>query len=517
MRILRNGLRIESFSLRLYNMMKLKDLLSEIEVLDSRLDGSAECTALLTDSRRAVSGGLFFAISGRKEDGNDYVEQAVDRGVVAVVSEQAMGKHFPIDYIQVPNARLALAKIAKKFYGSPDRSLAITGVTGTNGKTTVSMLAQHLLGGSQSVGLIGTIRYDIGKRTLPSHRTTPESLDCFQLLSEMCEANCKAAVMEVSSHGIDQYRVHTIEMDTVVFLNLSRDHMDYHSSIEDYFQVKQRLFTGVLGTGAKRAIVNSDCPHGQMILAGLAPDMEGLSFGMNAGAKFRAIDLELAADGTRFSMVYPEGQIEVRSPLIGRHNVYNALAALAIAYVHGYRLSDCVQALTRFPGVPGRMEQIHEGQDFSVLVDYAHTADAIEHACEMLGELSTGKKIIVFGCGGNRDRGKRVLMMRAALNGADSIFVTADNPRSEAIESIFMDMRSGIESKAEAERVQFIEDRKNACARAFESASEGDCVLIAGKGHEVYQEIQGTMMPFDDRKVARELLENRGSRKSDLQ
>lgn len=496
--------------------MKLKYLLSEVEVLDCRLNASAECTALLTDSRRAVSGGLFFAISGQKEDGNDYIEQAVDRGVVAVVSEQALGKHFPIDYIQVPNVRIALAKIAKLFYGSPDRSLTITGVTGTNGKTTVSMLAQHLLGGSQSVGLIGTIRYDIGKRTLPSHRTTPESADCFQLFSEMAEANCTAAVMEVSSHGIDQYRVHHIEMDTVVFLNLSRDHMDYHPTIEEYFQVKQRLFTGVLGTGAKRAIVNSDCPYGQTILASLDSGTDGISFGLNAGAKFRAIDLQLAAAGTRFTLVYPQGTIEVCSPLIGRHNVYNTLAALAIAYVHGHSLSDCIDSLASFPGVPGRMEQIQEGQDFSVLVDYAHTADAIEHACEILGELSTGKKIIVFGCGGDRDRGKRSLMMRAALNGADSIIVTADNPRTEAIESIFTDMRTGIESAEEAERVQFIEDRKNACARAFENASAGDCVLIAGKGHEVYQEIEGTMMPFDDRKVARELLENRGARKADF-
>jgi len=498
--------------------MKLKEVLSEIEVLDYRLGAAAECTALLTDSRRAVSGGLFFAISGRKNDGNDYIEQAVDRGVVAVVTEQALGKHFPIDYIQVPDVRIALAKIAKLFYGSPDRSLAITGITGTNGKTTVSMLAQHLLGGSQSVGLIGTIRYDIGKRTLPSHRTTPESADCFQLFSEMREVGSKAAVMEVSSHGIDQCRVHYIEMDTVVFLNLSRDHMDYHPTIEDYFQVKQRLFTGALGTAAKRAIVNADCPYGQRILAdlGLESATKVLSFGLNAGADFRAIDLCLASGDTRFTFVYPEGQIEVYSPLIGRHNVYNTLAALAIAYVQGCSLVDCVEALVSFPGVPGRMEQIQAGQDFSVLVDYAHTADAIEHTCEMLGELSRGKKIIVFGCGGDRDRGKRPLMMRAALNGADTVIVTADNQRTEAIESIFQDMRSGIESEAEAERVQFIVDRKNACARAFESASAGDCVLIAGKGHEVYQEIQGTMMPFDDRKVARELLENRGASKLDL-
>lgn len=495
--------------------MKLKRLLNELEVLDYRLDASAECTALLTDSRRAVPGGLFFAISGLKEDGNDFIEEAVGRGVVAVVSEQAMGKHFPINYIQVSNVRLALAQVAKIFYGSPDRSLAITGVTGTNGKTTVSMLAQHLLGGSESVGLIGTIRYDIGKRTLPSHRTTPESTDCFQLFSEMCEANCKAAVMEVSSHGIDQYRVNFIEMDTVVFLNLSRDHMDYHPTMEDYFQVKQRLFSGVLGTSAKRAIVNSDCPYGQKLLAGLDSAVDRFSFGLDAGAQFRAIDLELAADGTRFNLLYPGGKIAVDSPLLGRHNVYNTLAAMAIAYVQGGSLSECVETLSSFSGVPGRMEQIQAGQDFSVLVDYAHTADAVEHACEMLGELSTGKKIIVFGCGGDRDRGKRPLMMRAALDGADSLVVTADNPRTEQIESIFSDMRAGIESQAEADRVYFIEDRKNACARAFELATAGDCVLIAGKGHEVYQEIDGTMIPFDDRKVARELLENRGAGRSD--
>ena len=246
--------------------MLLNDVLSEVEVVDLQLSGAVDFSAIITDSRRAIPGGLFFAISGSQQDGNTFIEEAIARGVVAVISEEPLGQHFPINFIQVKDVRLALAKISKLFYASPDKGLNIIGVTGTNGKTTVTMLSQHLLGGSQSVGLIGTIRYDIGNRTLPAHRTTPESVDCFELFSEMKASNCTDTLIEVSSHGIDQKRVHFIQMDTVVFLNLSRDHIDYHDSLSAYFEVKRRLFSGVLGTKAKTAIVNLDCDYGKKIL-----------------------------------------------------------------------------------------------------------------------------------------------------------------------------------------------------------------------------------------------------------
>lgn len=491
--------------------MILNNLLNEIELVDQQLSEAVDFTAIITDSRRAVPGGLFFAINGSREDGNTYIEEAIARGVVAVISEEPLGKHFPINFIQVKDVRLALAKISKLFYASPDESLKIIGVTGTNGKTTVTMLGQHLLGGSQLVGLIGTIRYDIGNRTLPSHRTTPESADCFELLSEMKMANCSDALVEVSSHGIDQKRVQFIQMDTVAFLNLSRDHIDYHKSIESYFEVKKRLFTGVLGTKAKKAIVNIDCDYGKMILEAVGRNTECLTFSADghASADFRAKSICLTAEGTSFELFYPDGSMQISYNLLGRHNVSNVLAALVIGYSQGRSMDHLLKQLKTFPGVPGRMERVIAGQDFNVLVDYAHTGDAIKHSGEVIHEFTNGQKIIVFGCGGNRDKGKRPLMMEAALESSDVVIATSDNPRSESIEAIFEDMKAGIKSKVESERVVFIEDRRNAIAYAFELAKANDCILIAGKGHEMYQELEGTMIPFDDRKVAKELIEKR--------
>lgn len=491
--------------------MLLNNVLSEIELVDQQLSGAVDFSAIITDSRRAVPGGLFFAISGSRKDGNSYIEEAIARGVVAVISEEPLGKHFPINFVQVKDVRLALAKISKVFYAYPDEALKIIGVTGTNGKTTVTMLGQHLLGGSQSVGLIGTIRYDIGNRTLPAHRTTPESVDCFGLFSEMNVSNCTNALVEVSSHGIDQKRVHFIQMDTVVFLNLSRDHIDYHESLNAYFEVKKRLFTGELGTNAKRAIVNLDCDYGKMILKAVGSDLKCLTFSTDeqSSADFRAKSICLSAEGTSFELSYPDGVVEVSYHLLGRHNVSNVLAALAIGYSQGHAMEYLLKQLKSFTGVPGRMERVIAGQDFNVLVDYAHTGDAIQNSGEVIQEFTDGQKIIVFGCGGNRDKGKRPLMMRAALETSDVIIATSDNPRSESIDAIFEDMKGGIQNEAEAKRVIFIKDRRNAIAYAFELAKPKDCILIAGKGHEMYQELEGTMIPFDDRKVAKELIEKR--------
>lgn len=491
--------------------MLLNNILSEIDLMDQQLDGTVDFTAIITDSRRAVPGGLFFAISGSRQDGNTYIEEAMERGVIAVISEEPLGKHFPINCVQVKDVRMALAKISKLFYGTPDEALNIIGVTGTNGKTTVTMLSQHLLGGSQAVGLIGTIRYDIGNRTLPAHRTTPESVDCFELFSEMKATNCTHALMEVSSHGIDQKRVHFIEMDTVVFLNLSRDHIDYHESLDAYFEVKKRLFTGVLGTKAKKGVVNLDCDYGKMILETVGNDLECLTFSTDeqSSADFKASSICLSSEGTSFELTYPEGTIEVSYHLLGRHNVSNVLAALAIGYSQGQTMENLLKRLKSFSGVPGRMERVVAGQDFNVLVDYAHTGDAIKHSGEVIQEFTDGQKILVFGCGGNRDKGKRPLMMRAALDTSDVVIATSDNPRSESIETIFEDMKKGIHNEAEAKRVIFIKDRRNAIAYAFELAKPKDCILIAGKGHEMYQELEGTMIPFNDGKVAKELIEKR--------
>lgn len=463
-----------------------------------------EVTCLITDSRRVVPGALFFAIGGLRTDGNFYIEEAVDRGAVAIVTEQDLGSHFPIDYIQVEDVRVFLAQVAKLFYESPDEALTVTGITGTNGKTTVSMLLQYLMSAQDPVGLIGTIRYDIGKRTLPSFRTTPESVDVFALMSQMVASGCEHAVMEVSSHGISQNRVHGLAVDVAIFLNLTQDHLDYHESMEAYYQEKRKLFTGELGHCAQKSVVNVDCPYGRRLAGEIPEQVEVITFGLSADATVRAESVDLRADSTEFDLVWPEGRLHVVSPLLGRYNVSNLLAALAAAFTMGFSMEAFVQRVARFAGVPGRMERVDLEQPFNVLVDYAHTDDALVNATQMLREVTRGRLTVVFGCGGDRDRSKRAPMLRAALKHADRVIATSDNPRTEDLQQIFADMRDGVDlSNAE---VEFVADRKHAISRAMDGAGMDDCILVAGKGHEAFQEFDGTVVPFDDRQVARELL-----------
>jgi len=485
----------------------LKKLTKDVEILSSRGRGNPSVTCLITDSRRVVPGALFFAISGLRTDGHHYVEEAVDRGAVAIVTDQDLGSHFPIFQIQVANVRQSLAIISRSFYDYPDRQLSIAGITGTNGKTTVSMLTQHLLGGSDQVGLMGTIRYDLGKRTLPSFKTTPESVDVYALLRQMCDNGCQQAVMEISSHGIDQNRVYGVDVDVAAFLNLTQDHIDYHKSMDAYYEVKKGLFTGHLGKLPRVGVINIDCPYGQRLLGELPGNLPIITFGMSESAVIRAKHVKLYADRTEFDLSWPEGELHVVSPLLGRYNVSNLLAALTIGRSQEYTIEELLDRLASFPGVPGRMEPIKAGQPYNVLVDYAHTDDAITHACGMLREITPGRLIIVFGCGGDRDRSKRAPMLRAALDGADLVFATSDNPRSEPIEQIFSDMS---ETKTEDAALEFIDDRRRAISLALDAAQAGDCVLIAGKGHETYQEFDSTVIPFDDRQVAAELIRLKG-------
>lgn len=480
----------------------VSELIAGLETSSRRLRQDSTVTCLITDSRRVVPGALFFAIGGLRTDGNLFVEEAVDRGAVAIVTEENLGSHFPIDYIQVADVRTTLALISRKFYGTPDAKLGITGITGTNGKTTVSMLTQHLIGGQDSVGLLGTIRYDLGQRTLPSFRTTPESVDIYALLAQMVDNHCTEAVMEVSSHGIDQKRTYGVDVDVAAFLNLTQDHIDYHKSMEAYYQVKKRLFTGETGRCPRQAVINIDCAYGRRLLGELPEGIEASTFGIGVEAVLRADQVKLFADRTEFQLTWPEGCVGVSSPLLGRYNVSNLLAALAIARAKGHGLEMILERLQSFPGVPGRMERIDEGQPFNVLVDYAHTDDALAHACEMLREITLGRVIVVFGCGGDRDRTKRAPMLRAALDGADEVYVTSDNPRTESIDQIFADMRDA----AGSENAHYVNDRKHAISLALDAARPQDCVLIAGKGHEAYQEFDGTVIPFDDRHAARDLL-----------
>lgn len=462
---------------------------------------------LAIDSRRVTPGSLFFALPGTKIDGNRFVDEAIARGAVAVVSSHA--RRFPsskVAHVTVEDPRRALAYAARAFFDFPDKALALIGVTGTNGKTTVAFLARHLLSGcDRTVGCIGTVGYDLVKRTVPSFRTTPEAHDLCELMSQMQSFGCSGAVMEVSSHGIDQQRIAGMQFEIAAFLNLTRDHLDYHGDMESYYQVKKRLFTGELGNLPRIAVVNVDDPYGRRLLEEIPESLRVIRFGRAVDADLRAARAELTAEGSRFTAIWQDREFAVESPLIGHYNVSNTLAAFAICLASGVDLEYCIERLDTFDGIPGRMEKVVRDQDYTVLVDYAHTEDALRNALTMLREVTEGKLKVVFGCGGNRDRGKRPAMTAVAVELADYCWATSDNPRNESVEDIFEDMRAGA---GDGSKIRFVPDRRRAIELALKSCEPGDCLLIAGKGHESFQEYGETVVPFDDRKVAAELLEN---------
>jgi UDP-N-acetylmuramoyl-L-alanyl-D-glutamate--2,6-diaminopimelate ligase len=486
---------------------KLSDYFGDDEIVAVKGSLDRPISGLAIDSRRVVPGNLFFALPGLRADGASFIDEAVNRGAVAIVTQKMPalppGK---VTVIQIADARATLARVAQRYYKFPDREMTVTGVTGTNGKTTVTHLLKHFLNGDQRVGLLGTINYDLGARTVPAYRTTPESLDIYGMMAQMRDAGCRNAVMEVSSHGIDQQRVAGLQFGAAVFTNLTRDHLDYHRTLEAYFQVKRRLFSGETGQPPKVAVVNLDDPYGERLAADVktlptAPRL--ITFGENPAAEVRAESVVLNFTNSTFRLVWPGGAMNVESPLIGRYNVSNLLAAVATAWGLGRDPIVFLSRLRAFKGVPGRMERIDEGQPFNVLVDYAHTDDALRNALGMLRAITPGRLFVVFGCGGNRDRTKRPLMVKAVQEFADFAFATADNPRSEAITQIFEDMKAGVTTP---EKITWVEDRRRAISLALDAAKAGDCLLIAGKGHESYQEFADTVIPFDDRQVVRELI-----------
>ena len=467
-------------------------------------------SALVWDSRQVVRGSIFFAINGERFDGNEHIPEAIQRGAIAIVSER-VGKSRPdVLHIETGNVRIALANAARRFYSSPDRKLNLLGVTGTNGKTTVTRLVKHLLdNGNDKCGLIGTIDYVVGKRVLPSHKTTPEADEISALLAEMSEAGCESAVMEVSSHGVDQNRTFGLGFKTVAFLNLSQDHLDYHGDMERYFEVKSRLFEGFENPMPENAVINLDDPYGERLIEKLDAGIRCVTFSSRSErADFCAKEVKVSAKGTRFMLQSPEGTFAVNLPLLGAFNVSNALAALACGYVSGKTVSEMVHMLSSAPSVPGRMEVVEAGQPYLTIVDYAHTHDALDKLLHTVRSLVDGRLFVVFGCGGDRDRAKRPLMMQAACRYADRVIATSDNPRSETQSQIFDDMLRGMDGTT---RVNFVEDREEAIRQALQHAESGDAVVIAGKGHETFQIIDNTMIPFDDRLVARAVIHEKGT------
>ena len=470
-------------------------------------DPSVRVGAPVTDSRRVAPGSLFFAIGGLRTAGARYVGEAVLRGASGVVVDSESDAPAGVPCVVVPDVRKALALASREFYGRPDESLSVLGVTGTNGKTTVSMLARHLMqqSGGRPWGLVGTVRYELGDRSIPSHKTTPESVDIYGMMSGMVRAGCEGVAMEVSSHAVDQDRVHGLRFKAVAFTNLSRDHMDYHGDMESYFAVKSRVFGGASDHAPGCALINSDDAWGARLAQNLAGGAARvLCFGTGAEADIRAENVRLGSGGSEFDVVWSGGRAPVRTRLPGHYNVSNVLCALALCHAAGRDIGSIAPLLEKFPGVPGRMEKVADGLPFEVLVDYAHTDDALRNALGMLRPITPGRLLVVFGCGGNRDRGKRPKMTAAVQEIADHAWATSDNPRRESLDDIFADMRGGV-SRPDA--ITFAPDRRRAISLALDAARPGDCVLIAGKGHETYQEFADTTVPFDDREVARELLD----------
>jgi UDP-N-acetylmuramoyl-L-alanyl-D-glutamate--2,6-diaminopimelate ligase len=459
-----------------------------------------EISALSYDSRTAGAGSLFFALPGAKTNGAEFAQQAAGKGAAAVVAESSI-EDCSCPVVRVPDARAAMADIAAAFYGHPDRSLKCAGVTGTNGKTTSAFLMKHLLdSASLRSGLIGTVKYVVGQEEISAPRTTPESADLQEMLARMRDSGSKAVAMEVSSHALVQQRVRGIEFDVAVFTNFTQDHLDYHRTMEAYFDAKSLLFESLAAQTHKkgRAIINADDRHGHLLMERFGKKVRTATFGRGVGADFRASAIQFDGTGSVFQLDAKRKSFLVRMPLIGLFNIYNALAALAASAACGVELRGAIAALASAPQVPGRLERVMAKRNFQVFVDYAHTDDALKNVLRTLKDLNPARLITVFGCGGDRDRTKRPLMAAAAEELSDWTLITSDNPRREDPEEIIRDVEAGMRGT----NYEKITDRENAIRHAIDIARPGDIVLIAGKGHENYQEFADRRIAFDDVDVA---------------
>ena len=480
--------------------MQLSDVKKLIGGESGRLAVNAEVRGIALHSRDVRPGWVFVAVPGTVADGLQYVEDAVRRGAVAVIAERVPGGRLQVPLITVADVRLAAALLAAAFNGWPGRSLRTVGITGTNGKTTTAMMTRAVLRhAGLEPGLVGTVSYEVGARVIPAARTTPDALTLQDLLRQMLAAGCKSAVLEVSSHALVQRRVAGIDFAVGCFTNLTHDHLDYHGTMEAYYEAKAMLFREL--APAASAVINRDDPWGRRLLE---EDLccRRLHFGLEAGADISSEDLRLSLEGASFRIVSPWGAFAARIGLPGMHNVSNALACFGACAALGLDPSMVVEALAGVGVVRGRLERVRADLPFRVFVDYAHTDDAMRHVLGALRPLTSGRLILVFGCGGNRDRAKRALMGAAAVELADLVFVTTDNPRNETPESIIADILKGTASGS----VQVVVDRKEAIGQAIAAAREGDTVLIAGKGHETYQEAEGRVTPFNDVEVAQNAL-----------
>jgi UDP-N-acetylmuramoyl-L-alanyl-D-glutamate--2,6-diaminopimelate ligase len=475
--------------------MNLEGLIAALAPSDVVNRAELEVRDLAYEVRAVTPGAVFFCVPGSRADGHDFAPEAVARGAVGLVVERPLD--LPVPQLVVPDARAAMAIAADELFGRPTAQLVVAGVTGTNGKTTTAFLLHAVLDAAgMRPGLIGTIESRVGGERRPAVRTTPEAIDLQRTFREMLDRGDRSCAIEATSHGSELRRLDRVRFDALVFTNLTQDHLDFHDTLERYFDAKRRLF--VESEPAPAAAVNVGDPYGRRLVEELrALGREPLTFGLTEDAELRPDELELGPDGTRFGV----GGLLLHTKLRGRFNVENVLGTVAAGRLLGLAddaITDGVAAVT---GVPGRFEAVDEGQPFTVLVDYAHTPDSLENVLRAARELAQGRVLCVFGCGGDRDRGKRPVMGKIAAEGADLAIVTSDNPRSEDPLAIITEIVAGAGPGVDVEP-----DRRAAIERAVETAEPGDVVVIAGKGHEQGQEFRDRKIPFDDREVAREAL-----------
>lgn len=479
--------------------MILRDLLKEVKVL--RTEGSLDIhiSEIHYDSRQVTPGSLFFCIEGYQADGHDYAAAAAEKGAAAVLLRKDIPLPEGITKVFVESPRSVMGCVAANFYGNPSEKLLLFGVTGTNGKTTTTYMIKSILEqAGKKTGLIGTITNMIGNQMIPSERTTPESPDLQKLLSQMLQEDVDAAVMEVSSHSLELDRVNGCRFEVGIFTNLSQDHLDFHGTLEKYRSAKAKLFKQ-----SSLSIINVDDESGRMILNG--QERRAFTYGIYKPADIFARDIEIGADGVSFNLHILGAKIPVNLSIPGIFSVYNALAAAASCYASGVSLNDIQAGLESIRGVPGRFELLNTGTDYSVILDYAHTPDGLENILKTARDITSGRLVTLFGCGGDRDAAKRPIMGEVAGRYSDFCIITSDNPRSEEPMAIINDILPGIK-KTDCP-YEVIENRKQAIEFALRNARANDVIILAGKGHETYQLIKGQTIHFDEREIVAEILE----------
>ncbi len=487
--------------------MVIGEILREVPTLESGVAPHLEIQSLAYDSRSVKPGTLFFAIQGEQADGHDFIPRALENGAVAIVSERPAPEALKSRWVRVGKIRRALALAGRNFFHHPDLSLQLTGVTGTSGKTTTVYLLHSILAAAGiTAGLFGSIEYRFGPQTIVAKNTTPESLDLLTYFNAFREAGGNAAVMEVSSHALDQERVWGFHFKAAVFTNLTGDHLDYHKDFEHYFAAKRKLFEGLGAPPPELSVINQDDAWAARLME--IPQSRQITYGVESNAQYRVKQFTLGSDGLRATLAAPGGKWEIESPLLGRGNLEDVLAAAATADGLGIPREKIQEGISRLRQIPGRFEKIDEGQPFQVFVDYAHKYDALKNVLNTARPLARGRVITVFGCGGDRDRTKRPLMGEAAGTLSDLVVLTSDNPRSEDPISIMNDVMVGLQRASKPYLTEV--DRGAAIRQAVEQARPGDVVVIAGKGHETYQILKERTIPFDDREVARAILHEMG-------